>query len=133
MNGNQFQQLKDNLAHHYRMIMHLQAKHRAETGRDFCPAEIGAIEIPAHRSGCEIYTPDDAQEIEVHYTDDKENGIYINDIMINGQEMSETVYNFLAERDWESEIEAVLTMRAEESRDDKLIESFEIRQLEGMR
>lgn len=129
MNDAAFSKLEDNLAHYYRMILALQDKYRAETGHDFCPACIGKIETPAHRRCCEVYTPADAPEIEVYYSTDQDTGVDIHDIMVNGQEVSEPVYDLLAERDWETEIDAFLTERAEGARQDTLIEAWEIRQL----
>ena len=125
-----FAQLKENLRHHYRMILSMQEKYRSETGHEFCPAGIGKIETPVHRRGCETYTPDDAPEIEVYYSTDPDTGVDIHDILVNGQEVSEPVYDLLAERDWETEIDAFLTERAESARQDALIEAWEIRQLE---
>lgn len=126
-----FKQLKENLAHHYRIVKHLQEQYRAETGQAFCPAGVGNVEEPACRAGCMIYTPEYSPEIDIYYSFDADTGFCIHDILINGQEVSEPLYDLLESNEWEIEIELSLEADAKDAKEDKLIENFETDRLIG--
>lgn len=133
MRNNEFDQLKKDLAHHYRMIAHLQRKYTAETGQAFCPAGIGEYALPKYCSGCDVYTPETSPEIEVYYKAiDPDIGPEIYNITIHGQEISESLYDHICiNRELEGEIEEYLSTISIEAKEDKIIELFETKKMES--
>ena len=119
MNDRAFQHLERLLAHHYRMVLNLQEKYRAETGRDFCPAGIGKYELPEYCRGCDVYTPADAPEISVYFQVDPDDGPEVHGILVHGQEISDFTYDLLADMAWEEEIVKML-----EKQEDDLIGDY---------
>lgn len=123
MNDNSFEQLKKNIAHHYRHLYRLQELHMRETGKRFPTCTVGPEKIPHYRKDCEIYTHEDMPDVEVHYK--IVNDVDVCDITVNGQNVSDPFYDMIyASRSWEYEIEKHLELKAKDDREDCIIESF---------
>lgn len=148
MTDQQFEELQGLLRHQHQVINYLQYRYLKETGQRFVPAFIGKLDdaeiekIEAmlsgtdtheRRVGCDVYTPEDAPEVMIYYkATDPDIGPEIYDITVNGGRVSEIVYDvLLCNYGWEDEIGDYLADIAREAKEDKLIENFEIKQLES--